>query len=73
MNRESKNLDSKKCGSPPTEPSETSLTEPFLENPFYVKISPELSPTGNNQLLSEDTVLEISINAKILKSLDQEN
>jgi len=49
------------------------LTEPFLENPSCVKTFLESLKTGKNPLLSEDMVLEISINVKILKFQKPEN
>lgn len=73
MKQELKNSDSRKCGNHQMEPSEIFLTEQFSENQFYVKTFQELYQTGKNQLLSEDTVSEISINVLILQLKNQEN
>lgn len=49
-----------RCGSPPTELSETSLTEQSSASQLLSATSPDLFPDGLSQLLSVDTPLETS-------------
>mmetsp|Transcript_24352 Transcript_24352/g.37699 ORF Transcript_24352/g.37699 Transcript_24352/m.37699 type:complete len:200 (-) Transcript_24352:508-1107(-) len=68
MRTELRSSDSSRCGSPPTEPLETSLTEPSSESPSLSLTSLALSPDGPSPSSSVDTPMEISTDARMPSS-----